>query len=83
MKQSIFLFIVAACVVACVDTEIVSMDELSEESADWVISGDKVYSKYVTLDEAREELEAFLGGGSSSISKRGNDFSSKRISENN
>ena len=63
--------------VACIDTEIVSMDEPVHQ----VVLGDKVYSKHVTLEEAREELEAFLGGESSSISKRGNELSSKRISD--
>lgn len=75
MKRSIF-FALLTFIVACIDTEIVPVEENDESFLQ-----DAVYSNVVTLEDARKELEAFLCDDSFSLSKSGTEFGSKKIAD--
>ena len=79
MKKT-FLLILVTLLVACADTEIVSVGD-TPYNKECFVFGDGVYSNAVTLEEARTELEFFLSDNSSEISKSSNSFSNKRIAE--
>ena len=81
-KVFAILFSVATFLVACTDTEIISIEDETPTNTDLVegVHFDTVFSKHITLEDARKELEVFLGSNATSISKSGTTgFPSKRI----
>lgn len=72
-KVFAILFSVATFLVACTDTEIIPIEDETPTNTDLVegVHFDTVFSKHITLEDARKELEVFLGSNATSISKSG------------